>query len=193
MIRHKCIVGFTFSEKPTVEAHVENLVRKANKRYYAMIRHKKAGLPQDKLLCLYNSVIRSVLEFASVVYHSLLTKKMANLLENVQKRALRLIYGYNIPYSELLEISTQPALEERRITSIDRFIKSALKNPKYGPRWFPQRSDTRLTRNPIVYLEEQATGNRLYNSPLFSMRRKLNGREIESVTDLTGIFCDPFN
>jgi hypothetical protein len=41
----------------------------------------------------YVHVIRPVLEYACPVWHSGLTTEQTDLLENVQKRALRIIYG----------------------------------------------------------------------------------------------------
>ena len=62
------VLGFVFSNKPTVEKQVEKLIRKANKRYFTLIKYKKAGIPKQRLRDIYSSVMRSVLEFSSVVY-----------------------------------------------------------------------------------------------------------------------------
>ena len=72
-------------------------------------------------------------------------------------------------------------------------MKKALDNPKYGPRWFPKRDITRHTRANNPFLEEKACGNRLYNSPIFAMRRKLNDRQQDNVVDLSVLFNDPYN
>ena len=60
-------------------------------------------------------------------------------------------------------------LEERRNISFDKFTANTAKNPKYS-HWFPTNPAERTGRNTNKYLEETATGTRLYNSPIFSMR-----------------------
>ena len=133
--------------------------------------------------------IRSVLEFSSVVYHSLIPKYLANLLEAIQKRTLKSIYGYELNYEELLQRSGLPRLGERRSGAFSKFAKKTSENPKYK-HWFPLREQQRQTRSNNPYLEERATGDRLYKSPLFAMRRELNGNTPNHEIDLSGIFND---
>ena len=65
------MLGFVFDNKPTVEAQINNLVRKANKRFFIILKHKKAGIPKERLKDIYSSVIRSVLEFSSVAINKI--------------------------------------------------------------------------------------------------------------------------
>ena len=88
--------------------------------------------------------------------------------EKIKKRALPTIYGYDLTYQQLLEISGLPRLEERREKAFARFAEKTSKNPKYSPSWFPLRNNNRTTRSNNPYLEEIAVGNRLYKSPLFA-------------------------
>ena len=60
------MLGFNFSNKPNVEAQVESLIKKANKRYFVILRHKKAGIPTNKLTEIYCSTLRSVLELSLI-------------------------------------------------------------------------------------------------------------------------------
>ena len=66
-----------------------------------------------------------------------------------------------------------------------------LKNPKYAKKWFPKKDIQRVNRHTTPFVEELAKGNRLYNSPVFAMRRILNGNQTSSEIDLTGIFNEP--
>jgi hypothetical protein len=45
--------------------------------------------------------------------------------------------------------------------------------------WFPLNKSSRSTRGRKKYLEEYARCDRLKNSPIFYMRRRLNGRSCE--------------
>ena len=66
------------------------------------------------------------------------------------------------------------SLRDRRVELCDKFANKALKT-RFA-RWFPLRPG-RSTRVSEVYLEEYARCNRLLDSPLFYMRRRLNGKE----------------
>ena len=185
------VLGFVFGPKPSVSYQIENLIRRTNKRFFVLVKYKKNGIPTEKLKDIYCSVMRSVLEYSGVVYHSLLTKYETNLLERVQKRALRAIYGYDHSYEELLVKSGLRSLEERRALALSKFAHKTAKNDKYNESWFPMRDHQRLTRFSSPYQEERAGGNRLYRSPLFTMRRHLNNNMDDSNVDLTGLFNSP--
>ena len=120
-----------------------------------------------------------------------MTKHQNNLLEHVQKRALRTIYGYEKNYEELLQESGLELLEERRKKNFAKFAEKTLKNPRYSQRWFPQRELVRVNRHTSPYLEEKANGNRLFCSPIFAMRRHLNGNRVVKEEDISGIFNEP--
>ena len=54
-------------------------------------------------MCFYTSVIRTVLEYACPVWHSSLTTGQSDMLESLQKRALRIIYSdMDLDYHTLL-------------------------------------------------------------------------------------------
>ena len=136
--------------------------------------------------------MRSVLEYSSSVYHSQLTKFQENLLEKMQKRVLRLIYGYDLSYQQLLNVSSLESLTSRRESNLKKFAEKTQKNTKYTESWFPPNQSVRHNRFTNPYLEETTTGNRLYKSPIFAMRRLLNGNHINEDIDLTGLFNDPW-
>jgi len=73
---------------------------------------KKAVVSQDGLMYCYKSVVRSVLECACPCWHSSLTKEQTKQLEDVQLRALQVIFG-NIQYDEVRCIYNTPSLAER--------------------------------------------------------------------------------
>ena len=80
---------------------------------FCLDKIQKAGIPKERLKDAYVSIMRSVLEFSSNVYHSQLTKFLSNPLEKMQKRLLKLIYGYDKSYEELLAEAGLEKLEER--------------------------------------------------------------------------------
>ena len=69
------------------------------------------------------------------------------------------------------------SLRQRRINLCDKFAKKALSNPRFA-HWFPQKTGRRsLRKTQEIFLEEKARCDRLYNSPIFYFRRRLNGKE----------------
>ena len=159
-----------------------------------MLRYYSSFMPGDDLKKLYCSLIRSLLEYSSITYHSMVTKGQENELEKVQKKALRCMYGYNKSYSELLtEFGLQP-LKSRRQTAVLKFASKASENPIYS-RWFKKNPNHTSQRNPKLFLESLARTNRLYNSPLLAMRHALNNSPDDSrpesgYLDLAYLFDD---
>ena len=88
------LLGFVFGNTPGVSLQVENLVRKAMFKYF-ILRQFANFMPGQDLLKLYNAQVLSVLEYSSVTYGPMLTKYQSNMIENVQKRCLRCMYGWN--------------------------------------------------------------------------------------------------
>ena len=121
------MLGFLFAEKPTVHAQIQNIIKKANKRFFVLLKYKRAGISKERLKDVFTSIIRSVLEYSSPAYHSQLTKHLTNLLEKVQKRSLRLIYGYEKDYASLLTESGLQSLERRREILFNKFARKTLK------------------------------------------------------------------
>ena len=138
-----------------------------------VLRYYSRFLPGKALTKLYCALVRSVLEYSLVTYHSMLTRKQSNDLEIIQKKCLRCIFGYKKTFEELLSGSGMSTLEARREKAVIKFAKKTEKNPVYS-HWFRQNPNLTSERRPKPYLEEFARTSRLYNSPLFHMRRALN-------------------
>ena len=66
--------------------HVDFILKKAAKRIYFIYLLVKSGLKSSDVVSVYCSVIRSVLEYASPVWHPGLTTAQSKLIEGVQKR-----------------------------------------------------------------------------------------------------------
>ena len=62
---------------------------------------------------MYTSIVRSVIEYTSELWHPGLTKEQSMKIERIQKRALRIIYP-ELHYSEALVESKLQTLEVRR-------------------------------------------------------------------------------
>ena len=168
------LLGFKFGNKPTVAAHVDFIISKFNSRSW-LIRHlKQAGVPDQDLVKIFATVIRPVIEYAVPVYHPLLTEDQKSLIESLQRRILKIIYGYKTSYARALESSGLPSLEDRRREIVEKFVLKIKMNPNFG-HWIPtHRPYVYNMRNVQRYQEETAHTERLYKSPIFTFRRLLN-------------------
>jgi hypothetical protein len=172
------ILGFMFSKKPTVAEHVKETIGKARKRYWVLRHLKRFGFDEKELVRVYTTIIRPVIEYCSVVYHSMLTSEQASDLERTQCQALKCIFGYaGESYESLREKAEIETLESRRVQAVDKFTDKCLAGRYSG--WFPINRSSRTTRQKNPYEEKYARCNRLRNSPLYYMRRRLNERSRE--------------
>ena len=54
------------------------------------------------LIKVFDTVIRPSVEYSSVIYNPMISKKLADKLELVQKQAIRIIYGYHCDYDRMV-------------------------------------------------------------------------------------------
>ena len=119
-------------------------------------------------------VILPIHDYCNCVYNSSLTLTQAAALERLQAQALKTIFGYEHSYRSLLEMTGLSTLQARRDARSEKFARKCLASPRFRA-WFPLQANERSTRNPLTYQEKFARTKRLYNSPLYHMRRVLNG------------------
>ena len=77
--------------------HVNHMHSRATPRLYYLRQLRRCGLSQCDLLAYYRTLIRPILECACPVWHGGLTKGESDILEKIQKLALKIIYS-DIPY-----------------------------------------------------------------------------------------------
>ena len=114
----------------------------------------------------------------------MMTKHQSGMLERQQIRALSAVYGFDKSSSQLLSMSGLDSLFDRREAAADRFAQKLVANPRYG-HLFPERPPDQLrarveTRNK--YIETIANSTRMFNSPLYYLRRRLNHIEKNGIT-----------
>ena len=96
-------------------------------------------------LCFYKSVIRSVLENGSVVWHHHLTHAQSDKLEALQKRAVRIIlYPLTLPYITALGYLKLETLKHRRTEANKKFFNSISQPDNCLHHLLPPPRDTQL-------------------------------------------------
>jgi len=102
------------------------LCQKPEKDWF-MKQLRKAGVSKDDLMFYYQSVVQPVLEYACLCWHLNLTKELAKQLDDVQRRALHVIFG-NIPYDEVRCACNIPSLAERRLELSRTFLQRNIRD-----------------------------------------------------------------
>ena len=66
------LLGVTISSNVTWNTHIEEVIKKANKRLYFLVQLKKAKVPPEELVLFYTTCVRSVIDYAiPAFYHAL--------------------------------------------------------------------------------------------------------------------------
>ena len=169
------ILGFWFSTEPTVELQVKKMESKFRSRLWALRHLKRSRMKSADLLFIYKSVVRSVLDFACPTYHTMLSVTQSERLERLQRRAMKCIYGVERSYENILSTEDIERLDLRRENLFTNFAIKASNNERVKHKWFPPSHkhdhDTRVNK---PFKEFPARTERLYNSPMFQMRKRLN-------------------
>ena len=104
------LLGVWFQRDLRWNHHIEEMTKKANKRLFFLRECRKANLPKDVAIALYNTKIRPLLEYASPVWEGL-PNYLSEEVQRVQDRSLSII---GVPRTAL------PALHGRRSTATKR-------------------------------------------------------------------------
>ena len=169
------VLGFDLSNRPTVHAHVNSVIKRLRQRSWSLRHLKKLGLSVEHLVKVYSSLLLPMADYCDYVYHSLMTDEQDYDLEAAQVAALRSIFGPRISGRRMREQSGLLTLRERRIRHSDKFAEKCINNPRFSS-WFPLKQGRTSARNPEKYQEQFARCDRLRNSPLHYMRRRMNNK-----------------
>ena len=143
------LLGVMISDDLRWHANTAHITKKAYARLWLLRRLKKMGASRQTLVDVFLKQVRSVLEYASVVWNAGLTKEDVMKIERVQKSACSIILGahYN-SYEEALSILQLKPLSERRGILAKKFARKASKHPIHSS-WFitnPEEQYTRISK-----------------------------------------------
>ena len=87
---------------------------------------KKGGVDAEDIVAVYCSLVRPILEYASVCFSNV-PKYLPIALERVQKRALAIIFP-DLSYKNALQAANLQLLDDRRSSACQDFIASLQTN-----------------------------------------------------------------
>ena len=120
------LLGVTISSDLSWQNHVNEVVAKGSRALYMLHVMKKFQPPQEHMIKVYITYIRPLLEYCAPVFNAGLTAQQAQRIERIQKRALKIIGGYDQNYQQLLSQLNLESLADRRERLCLRFNKQML-------------------------------------------------------------------
>ena len=97
----------------------------------------------------------------------MLTAELRDRIESIQKRACRIIFGWNCNYDSLVENGRVELLDVRRERLTLNFAKKCTCNNRFSD-WFVEKKNTEYSlRKEKKYEEAFARTERMKKSPLF--------------------------
>ena len=107
------LLGLNISSDLRWNGHVAEISKKVASRLYFLKQLKRANFPAKDLLIFYLTCIRPVTEYACPVFHNVLPAYLSAELEQLQKRAMRIIFPF-VPYSDTLPQANMETLSQHR-------------------------------------------------------------------------------
>ena len=152
------ILGIIISDDLRWSAHVDFMVKRANKKLWQLRRMKLLELDMNILLDFYCKEIRSILEFGVAVWSSGITIKMKEQIERIQKVCVNIILcdtDWSIPYEVGCTLLNIEPLMYRREDLCIKFIQRASQDTRHADM-FCRNSNPFNTRTENLYTENLA-------------------------------------
>ena len=132
LVEEMKLLGVQITSNMKWNTNTDYITKKAYSRLWMIRRLKLLGASQQELLNVYTKQIRSVLEYAAVVWHPGLIISNSSCIERVQKACLAIILGQGyINYTNALHLAAIERLDTRREALCLKFARNALQNPKF--------------------------------------------------------------
>ena len=169
------LLGFVIDDCPGVGGQIKLIKDKFRARFWTLIHLRRAGIAGGRLFKLYAALVRPVLEANSVVFHSMLTGTQAADPERMQRRVIRLCYGFAThPDTIAMNLGIE-TLEKRRDKAVHKFTVKAMKDDRFARKWFVERNDVETAiRRRRPFIEKRARTQRYLNSPLIRIQKTAN-------------------
>ena len=136
---------------------------------WALRRLSELELDHNIILDFYQKEVRSILEYAAVVFHSGLTKQQSDTIEALQRGFLKFLchsLQIKLSYNESCIFFAIDKLEFRRLDLCKTFIKRNKKNPVHKDMFQTVHSNYNTRSGPEKLKQHKARTKRFQRSPL---------------------------
>ena len=169
-IQETSLLGTVFSSDLKWHANSDQLVRKGYQRMTILRKLYDFNLPLEDLVTIYNSYIRSILEYNLNVWFSSISNEERENIERVQRVACKIILKDDyINYKDALDRLNIQNLSDRRQMLACRFANKCVKSDRFKGL-FPVNDN----RSADKYVVKFAHTDRLKDSSIPAMQRILN-------------------
>ena len=177
------LLGLNISSDLRWNCHVAEISKKVASRLYFLKQLKRANIPAKDLLIFYLTCIRPVREYACPVFHNALPAYLSAELEQLQKRAMRIIFPF-VPYSDALHEANLETLSRRRRSITTKLFDSITCN-----------SDHKLHEllPPRNNCESNLRRKRNFNVPLAKTKRLKNTFIYSNCNQIFSYICAHFS
>jgi hypothetical protein len=163
------ILGIWIQNDLKWDKNICEITKKANRRLYMLRMLKKFGFNHEELITVYRGYIRPLLEYCDTVWHSSLTAGQSKTLEQLQRRACRIVLGRNFTsYLDALCDCDLESLHGRRVDHCLRFAEGLSNSSRTNDLLPPARgvAHGRNLRNAHKLSQLFARTSRFQNSPI---------------------------
>jgi hypothetical protein len=169
------LLGVTLSSNLSWTAHVNDITQRATGKLWVLVRFKNLGGSRDQLVKVFQTRVRSTLEFAAPVFTSGLTQEQSRQLEMVQKKAFAIILGKDYEnYESALLTLHQERLDSRRKDLSYKFALKCTKSKRHSSMFPPNPTFRPNMRHPKPFKEYVCHTSRYFNSAIPALARLLN-------------------
>ena len=168
------ILGFMIAGDLSMGDHVGLVSRKFYASLWKLRHLKRVGITARDLVKIYSTALRPIIEYAAQVYASMLTAAQEEIIERMQRTALKIIYGPGYSYRETILESGLEKLSERRETLARKFAISTYENQRYA-HWFPKNEEIpHDLRKRLTIKETRPRTERMRKSSVYQMVKIIN-------------------
>ena len=121
LVEHAKILNITISNALQCNNHVNNTIKKGNKRLFFLGLLRRAKVSPSDIIRFYSTCIRPLLEYCLPVFHDAIPEYLSSDLQHVQKRALSIISPGN-SYNKNLDLFDMSSLYDRRTELCRKFF-----------------------------------------------------------------------
>ena len=163
------LLGVTMSSNLTWNAHIEEVIEKANKRLYFLVQLKRAKVPLKELVLFFTTCVRSVIDYAIPAFYHAFPKYLKKELVRLEKRAIA-IMNPGTHYDVASEVLNMRLIEDHHDLFNSMMRNGNHKLAELLPPLYSSHHDFRNERKfnvPCTFT------NRARNSFVFAMAAKV--------------------
>lgn len=163
------VLGIWLQSDLKWDKQVDHMWKNANKKLFMLRSLKRFGFNKSELVIVYRGYIRPLLEYSDTIWNSSLSISQVLTLERIQKRALRIILGFDYDcYDNALKVCNLDRLSTRRKQHCLKFAQLLPQCSRTCMLLPPSRGDShgRQLRNNAQLTQPLARTKRYSSSPI---------------------------